>query len=65
MIQVPCVVDMNDLNQTIASRSVHPGGVNGAVGDGSARFIVDTIDVNVWRAICTSRGAEVLDASTW
>lgn len=58
VIEVPCVVDMDDTRQTIASRSVHPRGVNCSLGDGSVRFIADEIDVHTWRAICTSRGSE-------
>jgi prepilin-type N-terminal cleavage/methylation domain-containing protein len=58
IIPVPCVVDMNDSNQTIASRSAHPGGVNSAMGDGSIHFFADAIDVTVWRGLCTSRGNE-------
>jgi prepilin-type processing-associated H-X9-DG protein len=59
MIPVPCVVDMNDSHQTMASRSAHPGGVNSAMGDGSVHFVSDAIDVSIWRAICTSKGSEV------
>ncbi len=59
IFQVPCVVDMNDANQTMASRSAHPAGVNSAMGDGSVHFIADIIDVSVSRAICTSRGSEI------
>ncbi len=61
MLPVPCIVDMNDSNQTMASRSAHPGGVLSAMGDGSVRFVPDSIDVTIWRAICTSRGSEVID----
>ena len=65
VIPVPCVVDMNDSNQTMAARSVHPGGVGTAFGDGSVQFISDSIDVTVWRAICTSRGSEAVDPSKY
>ena len=39
------------LNQ--AARGLHPGGVNLLLGDGSARFVNDSIALNVWRAVCT------------
>jgi prepilin-type N-terminal cleavage/methylation domain-containing protein len=58
MIEVPCRVSMADAQQYIASRSVHPSGVNSAMGDGSVRFTSNFVDVNVWRALCSSRGAE-------
>ena len=32
---------------------LHPGGVNLLLGDGSARFVNDSIALNVWRAVCT------------
>jgi prepilin-type N-terminal cleavage/methylation domain-containing protein len=60
MITVPCIVNMDDYLQTIASRSVHPGCVNGAMGDGSVRSISDSIDVSIWRAMCSSYGAEIV-----
>jgi prepilin-type N-terminal cleavage/methylation domain-containing protein/prepilin-type processing-associated H-X9-DG protein len=34
-------------------RSKHPGGVNFALADGSVRFIPQTIDYNLYRAVCT------------
>ncbi len=58
VISVPCVVNMDDYQQTIASRSAHPGGVNSTLGDGSVRFVSNFVDVLTWRAICSSRGNE-------
>lgn len=40
------------------ARSYHPWGVNSAMADGSARFISEEIDVLVWRALSSRRGAE-------
>jgi prepilin-type N-terminal cleavage/methylation domain-containing protein len=62
---VGCVIDMNDARQTMASRSAHPGGVNSSMGDASIHFVSDTIDAQVWRALCSSRGREVIDPSTY
>ena len=42
-----------------AARSLHPGGVNAALGDGSVRFVSETIDLNTWRALGTCAGGEV------
>jgi len=61
--EVPCTVTMEDNVQTIASRSAHPGGVNSAMGDGSVRFSTESIDVFIWRAICSSRGSETISAN--
>ncbi len=43
-----------------SARSMHPGGVNAARADGSARFYSDEIDPAVWRAVATRSGEEVL-----
>jgi len=40
------------------ARSFHPGGVNASFGDGSTRFIKETIDLAVWRALGTRAGRE-------
>lgn len=45
-------------NGAYTARSYHPGGVNSATADGSARFVSDNIDLFVWRAISTRRGGE-------
>lgn len=38
--------------------SLHPGGVNVLFGDGAVRQLVNSIDLNVWRAIGTRSGNE-------
>jgi prepilin-type processing-associated H-X9-DG protein len=58
VMTVPRTVDMDDYNQTIASRSPHPGSVNSAMGDGSVRTVSDTINASVWQAMCSSDGGE-------
>jgi prepilin-type processing-associated H-X9-DG protein len=42
------------------ARSLHPGGVNLALGDGSVRFVSDHVDLAMWRAAATRAGGEVL-----
>jgi prepilin-type N-terminal cleavage/methylation domain-containing protein len=63
--QTRCVVngsDMNNLPATnhSAARSNHPGGVVAGHGDGSVRFYNDSIDLNLWRALSTGKGGEVV-----
>ncbi|MFO0811007.1 MAG: DUF1559 domain-containing protein [Gemmataceae bacterium] len=41
-----------------AARSLHSGGVNVCFGDGSVRFIADTVKRDVWRALGTRAGGE-------
>ncbi len=42
----------------VSARSYHHGGVNVTFGDSSTRFISESIDLQVWRAIGTRSGAE-------
>ncbi|MFO0954377.1 MAG: DUF1559 domain-containing protein [Isosphaeraceae bacterium] len=46
----------------ITARSHHPGGVNALLGDGSVKFIKDTIQGETWRALGTKGGAEVISS---
>ena len=45
-----------------AARSRHPGGVNVLIGDGSVRFISETIDLLTWRGLGSRNGGEVRGA---
>lgn len=56
-------------NEQVAARSMHPGGVHALLGDGSVRFINDSIDAGsdctpskppIWFAIHTRNGREVV-----
>jgi len=47
------------------ARSYHPGGVNALLGDGSVRFVKDTLDGRIWRALGTVGGGEVLSADAY
>jgi prepilin-type processing-associated H-X9-DG protein len=42
------------------ARSRHPGGVNALLGDGSVRFIKDSIDARVWVGLNTISAGEVI-----
>jgi len=42
------------------ARSLHPGGVNVGLCDGSARFVSDTIDLAVWRALATRDSGDTI-----
>lgn len=43
-----------------AARSLHVGGVNVLMADGAMRFAPDQIDLEVWRALSTRAGGEVV-----
>lgn len=44
-----------------AARSRHPGGVNACFVDGSVRFIGNDVDVDIWHALWTRNGGEIVD----
>ena len=43
------------------ARSEHPGGVNSLMGDGSTRFVAESIQRPVWRALGTRNGRELVE----
>jgi prepilin-type processing-associated H-X9-DG protein len=56
---IKCNLIGNDtLGQSLAARSLHVGGVNAVMCDGSVRFYPDEIDLDVWQALSTANGAE-------
>jgi prepilin-type N-terminal cleavage/methylation domain-containing protein/prepilin-type processing-associated H-X9-DG protein len=48
-----------------AARSKHPGGVNVVFGDGSIKFIKNSISLVTWQALSTTAGAEVISADAY
>ena len=45
--------------------SAHPGGVNALFGDGSVRYIKDSINLSAFRSILTLAGGEVVSADQY
>ena len=43
-----------------AARSLHAGGVNAALADGSVQFATDDIDQQAWQALGTINGSEIV-----
>lgn len=43
----------------VSARSLHTGGVNASMGDGSVRFVSDSVALNIWRAVGTRDAGEV------
>jgi len=55
----------NDDITMIGAQSNHPGGVNLAFLDGTVRFVKDSVSLNVWGAIATRAGGEVISSDSY
>jgi len=53
-----CTQNQADGNTWAAARSKHTGGVNACFGDGSVRFMSNTINPAVWQAMGSKAGGE-------
>ncbi|MHC5542716.1 DUF1559 family PulG-like putative transporter [Singulisphaera rosea] len=49
----------------LTADSYHPGGVNSLMGDGSVRFVKDSINGPVWRSLGSIAGGEVISADSY
>ncbi|WP_422926164.1 DUF1559 domain-containing protein [Singulisphaera sp. PoT] len=47
------------------ANSLHPGGVNVTMADGSVRFIKSTTNIATWRALGSRNGGEVISANDY
>ena len=54
-----------DLAEIVNSNSYHPGGCNVLMGDGSVKFIKETIAWNIWWSLGTKAGNEVVSADAY
>jgi len=61
--RVPDCTHGNSLPATLmfTARSLHPGGVNALMSDGSLRFVTEAISDRVWRAMGSRNGGELID----
>ena len=57
---LPCTTATTSNPDYLAARSRHTGGVQVAMGDGSARFVSENINLDTWRALSTIQGGEVV-----
>ncbi len=56
---------MANMPMQIPPSSRHPGGVNALMGDGTVRFIKDSVNITTWRALGTRNGGEVISADAY
>jgi prepilin-type N-terminal cleavage/methylation domain-containing protein/prepilin-type processing-associated H-X9-DG protein len=63
-MMAPWSGDSMDLpwSMQVPPSSAHPGGVNVLLGDGSVRFVKETVALPVWRALGSRAGGEVISA---
>jgi prepilin-type N-terminal cleavage/methylation domain-containing protein/prepilin-type processing-associated H-X9-DG protein len=52
--------NMSNMAMDVPPSSRHTGGVNCLMGDGSVRFVRDSVDLTTWRAMGTMNGGEVV-----
>ncbi len=55
------IADTPGEHAIVTARSCHPDGVNVLTGDGSVRFVQDSIDREIWRALGTRNGGELAE----
>ncbi len=49
----------------VGASSLHPGGVNVAMADGSVHFIKNSVNYVTWYALATANGGEVIDQGSY
>jgi prepilin-type N-terminal cleavage/methylation domain-containing protein/prepilin-type processing-associated H-X9-DG protein len=53
------------LSLNVTTRSLHPGGVNSLMADGSVKFVKNTINVLTWQALGSRNGGEVISSDAY
>ncbi|WP_406694913.1 DUF1559 domain-containing protein [Singulisphaera sp. Ch08] len=62
---LPCSVSATEQATFAGARSRHPGGVNILLGDGSVRFVKQTINQVTWIALHSMNAGELLSADSY
>jgi prepilin-type N-terminal cleavage/methylation domain-containing protein/prepilin-type processing-associated H-X9-DG protein len=72
IINIPCNTGVTNtgggLTETsvyLGARSKHAGGVNAVMCDGSVRFFKNSINIQTWQAVSTTKGSEVISADAF
>jgi prepilin-type N-terminal cleavage/methylation domain-containing protein/prepilin-type processing-associated H-X9-DG protein len=56
---------MANMPMQVPPSSQHPGGVNTLLGDGSVKFVKNSVSLLTWRALGTRNGGEALSADSY
>jgi prepilin-type N-terminal cleavage/methylation domain-containing protein/prepilin-type processing-associated H-X9-DG protein len=62
---IPFPGNMANMAMQVTPSSNHPGGVNVMFGDGSCKFIKNSVDLQTWRGLGTRNGGEVISADAY
>ncbi|MHC5541088.1 DUF1559 family PulG-like putative transporter [Singulisphaera rosea] len=65
VLGLPCVGGIGDRAAYAGARSHHPGGVNVLFGDGSVRFVKDSINGPIWMALNSISAGEVISSDAY
>jgi prepilin-type N-terminal cleavage/methylation domain-containing protein/prepilin-type processing-associated H-X9-DG protein len=65
VLGLPCIAINSDNDAFAGSRSRHAGGINVTMGDGSVRFIKNTISSPIWIGLNTINANEVITADSY
>ena len=63
--QLPCTGGAGDNNAFAGARSRHSGGINALFGDGSVRFVKNSVKAQVWIANNSINSGEVVGADAY
>jgi len=58
----PCPINCTNNDEAFG---FHPGGINAVFGDGSVKFLAQTIAIDVYAALVTANGDEIIDHATF
>jgi prepilin-type N-terminal cleavage/methylation domain-containing protein/prepilin-type processing-associated H-X9-DG protein len=62
---LPCTGGSGDKGAYAGARSRHPGGINALMGDGSVRFVKNSVNMPTWIGLNTMSGGEVISADQY
>jgi prepilin-type N-terminal cleavage/methylation domain-containing protein/prepilin-type processing-associated H-X9-DG protein len=57
--------NMANMAMQVPPSSLHPGGANLMMGDGSVRFARNSINVSIWQALGTRNGGETISSDSY
>ncbi|OJW20211.1 MAG: prepilin-type N-terminal cleavage/methylation domain-containing protein [Planctomycetales bacterium 71-10] len=62
---LPCAGGAGDKRAFAGARSRHAGGVNAMMGDGSVRFVKNSVSMPVWLGLNSISGGEIVSADSY